>query len=238
MRKAQLSIKGKAGIIGMMCLVAALFSSCLKNHDEEYVAPSTANVWAINASPGSQPVDFYVDQNRAYSNIPYGSGLPDYLQVYTGKRTATFYASGTQQVIKSDTMTLKKDQYYSLFLTNLPSQAEFLLIRDSIARPATGKATIRLLNLSPNAGAVDLVIKDGALLAFNKGFKGYSPFVPVNGNASYTLEIRQTGTSNVLASLSNVQLNSDALYTIWLQGVTGATDQTKLTAKLQSNGHY
>jgi hypothetical protein len=240
MKQVQLFTKRKSGMIGMVCLVATLFTSCLKNNDDDTVPTQqpAALLSVINASTSSQSVDFYLEQTRLNSSsIPYG--VPnDYFYAKTGKRTAAFYASGTQQLIKSDTMTLQQDKFYSLALINTPTQADFLLLRDSIAKPAADKATIRLVNVSSNAGSVDLAIKDGALLATNKGFKGSSPFIAVQGNSSYTLEIRQTGTSTVLASLTNVQLNSNSVYTIWLQGLTGATDQTKLTAKLQKNVYY
>jgi hypothetical protein len=238
MKKVRLFTKGKLGVLGMMCMAATLFSSCLKDHENNYVEQPAALVSVINALPGSQPVDFYLDQNRANPQaIPFGYGL-DYLKAATGKRTAAFYVSGVQQALKSDTMTLKKDNFYTVYLAGTTTQPDLVLLHDSIARPASGKATIRLVNMSTNAGAVDLVIKDGAILAANKGYKGSSPFVAVQSGMSYTLEIHQAGTSTVLASLSNVQLNSNAIYTIWLQGLAGATDQTKLTAKLQNNVYY
>jgi hypothetical protein len=55
----------RAGMIGMICLLAVSLTSCLKDDDNHYVAPKVALVSAINASPDAQPVDFFLDQNRA-----------------------------------------------------------------------------------------------------------------------------------------------------------------------------
>lgn len=229
----------KLATILMVWMLAVTFSSCLKNHDNDYAAaPARALISVVNASPGSQPVDFYLDQNKA-NNPPiiYGDGI-DYVQAYTGKRTASFNLSGTQQKIKSDTLTLQQNQFYTLYLTNTPAQAEYFLVRDSINRPAAGKATIRFVNVSPNAPAADLAIKNGAVLATNKAYKTASAFVPVNGNSTYTFEIRQAGTGNVLVTLPEIKIKGDAIYTVWLQGLNNGSDQTKLNANIQNNVVY
>src|SRR5205085_2085638 len=99
-------------------------------------------------------------------------------------------------------------------------------------------ATIRLVNVSPDAGPVDLAIKGGAVIASNKNYKGFSSFVSITGNTKYTFEVRQAGTTTVLATVTDVTLPGAAAYTVWLQGVKAATDQTKLTAGLQQNVYF
>ncbi|MBS7564837.1 DUF4397 domain-containing protein [Mucilaginibacter sp. Bleaf8] len=240
MKTTKLFVTAKRpAMIMMVCMLAVFFSSCLKNNDNDYAAaPARALVSVVNASPGSQALDFYLDQNKANNQaMIYGDGI-DYIQAYTGKRTATFYLSGTQQKIKSDTLTLQQNQFYTLYLTNMPAQAEYFLVRDSINRPAAGKATIRLVNVSPNAPAVDLAIKNGAVLATNKSYKSASAFIPVNGNSTYTFEIRQAGTNNVLVTLTDVKIKGDAIYTVWLQGLNNGSEQTKLNANIQNNVLY
>lgn len=239
MKKVDLLIRKKAGIIGIFGLMAILFSSCLKNNDNANVdAPPSALISVVNASPGTQPLDFYLDQNKAnIQAINYGSGL-DYLKAYVGKRTATFYLAGTQQKVKSDTATLRADRFYTLYLTNVSTNPDFLLLQDAITKPADGTTTIRLVNVSADAPAVDLAIKNGQVLATNKAYKGYSDFVSIPGGNTHTLEVRQAGSNTVLATVNDVQLKSGSVYTVWLQGVTAATDATKLTAKVQTNAYY
>ncbi len=224
-------------MIGMMCLLTAALSSCMKNHDD-YVDVPFGLVSVINTSPDAQSQDFYLDNNRANNSpISYGHGL-DYIKAYTGKRTASFFNSATQQKTKSDTLTVRANNYYSVYLSNLASKPDVIILTDTIRQPAAGMATIRLVNLSPDAPAVDLAIKGGAVLATNKAYKAYSGFVPVTGNTKYTLEVRQAGTTTVLASLTDVNIYSASVYTVWLQGLSAATDQTKLTAGLQQNVYF
>ena len=234
MKKFQQILKRRAGIIGMICLLSALFSSCLKDNNR-YVVQLAALVTVINASPDSQPLDFFMNQNRV-NNFPitYGNGV-DYFRAYPGNRTANFYVAGSQQKVISDSLTLQVNKYYSIFLANHISKPDVVFLTDSISAPAAGMASIRFINLSPDAPAVDLGIQGGAVLASNKAYKGVSLFVPVQGGNTYTLEIRQAGTSTVLASISNKTLHSGAVYTVWLQGFAAATDQTKLAAQIQTN---
>ena len=230
-------LRRQAGLIGLLCVISLSFTSCFKDNDDDEVTPPSAYISVINALPGSQPLDFYLDQNRTNNYaINYGQGQ-DYSTVVAGKRTATFRVSGTQQVVKADTTTLLANRAYTLYLSNTPSNPEFVILPDQLTRPASGTCFIRLVNVSADAPAVDLAIKQGAVLAANKSYKEYSSFVPLQGGF-YTLEIRQAGTNNVLYTLNDVGLKNNAVYTIWLQGVSTAIDDTKLTALIQTNTFY
>lgn len=230
-------LKRSAGLIGMICLLAVSLTSCLKTHND-YVQPPAALISAINASPDAQPVDFFLDQNRAnYNSIASGASM-DYVKAFTGKRNATFYVSSNQQKIKTDTITLKENQLYSLFLCNVAASPDYLLTRDTIAQPAASKATVRFVNVSPDVPSATLAIQGGDVLAQNKAYRTYSSFVPVQANTTYTFEIRQGATSTVLTTLPNISLRSGSVYTIWIQGLAGGTGTTKISAQIQNNVYY
>lgn len=236
MKKLIQNLKGWACVTGIAVIAAVSFSSCLKNHDDYYTPQQpVALISAINASPDAQPVDFFLDQNRT-SNYSIANGTSqDYIRAYTGKRNLIFYTNGNK--IISDTATLKDKTLYSVFLANLISKPDLVLLTDTIKQPATGMAAIRFINLSPDAPAADLAFKGGNVLVSNKSYKGYSGFITVPVNGAYNFEIRQTGTNTVLASISNVKV-VNGLYTIWLQGINAATDQTRLSAHIQNNVYY
>ncbi|MEN0052625.1 MAG: DUF4397 domain-containing protein [Mucilaginibacter sp.] len=235
------NFKKRAGIVGMMCLLSGLLSSCLKdNKDNNYVDEQVALISVINASPDVQPVNFFLDQNKGNREpISYGRGI-DYINAFPGKRVATFSLAGSSSAkVKSDTINLTVNKFYSIYLTNVASTPDIVLFADSLVRPDAGKATIRLVNVSPDAGAVDLAVKSSpTTLASGKAYKTASPFIPVQGNSTYTLEIRKAGTATVLVTLNDVKVNSGSVYTVWLQGLASATDQKKLDAHVQTNAYY
>jgi hypothetical protein len=224
--------------LGMACVCSVLLSSCFKNDNNVYIPPA-AYVSFIQASPDAPALDFYLNTSKVNS-IPINfSNTVDYIKAYTGVRTANFYAAGTMNKIFSDTVQLNPNVGYSLFLVNTVAHPAVVLLTDSISKPATGNASIRFVNVSPDAPAVDLAIKDSTALISNKAFKGYSQFMPIKGSKTYTFEVRQHGTNTVLATLTGAQLNTGSIYTVWFRGlVNTTTDKQKLSVGLITNAYY
>jgi hypothetical protein len=230
--------KSLSAKIGVAWLAALLFSSCLKNTNT-YYSPPVAVVAFVQASPDEPALDLYFDNDRV-NNFPlnYGSTL-DYFNVYTGKRNLNLYTSGTMTKVFSDTVTFNQNYAYSIFMANKASSPQILMLTDSISRPADNNASIRFVNLCPDGGPVDLVIKDGATVVANKNFKGFSSFLPIPGNKFYTFEVHKAGTTEVLSTLANVSLNSSFVYTIWFHGLANPTNINDiLTTSILTNAYY
>ncbi|MDB5017437.1 MAG: hypothetical protein JWQ84_2269 [Mucilaginibacter sp.] len=232
-----ISKKLLAGISAVF-FIAISFSSCLKENKSTYTPP-VALVTFIQASPDEPVMDFYLDNNMIPAgSINYGSNI-DYFQAYTGKRTVYFYNTGTKTKIFSDTVTFNQNFAYSLFLANKPSSPELVVLTDSISRPDAGNASIRFINLSPDAPAVDLVVKGGSILVANKAYKGHSSFLPIPGDKIYTLEVHRAGTATVLATIPSLKLNSGFVYTVWFHGLaTPANNNDGLAADVLTNAYY
>ena len=229
------SKKWLAGICAAGLLAISL-SSCLKqNKNTNYNTP-VALVTFIQASPDQPVLDFYLDNDKVNGNpLAFTDGI-DYFNAYAGKRTAIFNNHSTSAKIFSDTVHLVANTPYSLFLTGKAAAPQIFLLTDSITKPDAGKATVRFINLSPDAAAVDLV--DGTtVLSANKSYKGFSSFIPVTGNTNHTFTVNQAGTSTVLATLSNMSLNAGFVYTIWFGGLatpTGTTDKLSLYSQVNA----
>ncbi len=230
----------------VISFVALVFSACRKDGYYYGNAPYNGNPYTgpvaylsvIDASPDAGSLDFYLDKNLAnpYA-LTYGNGLA-YINAYTGKRLASFYKAGTSTLVKKDSVTLNANGYYSLYLANLAATPDYLFLTDTIARPATNMASVRFVDVSTDAPAVDLGIKGGALITSNKKYKGYSSFIALKGDTTYTFEVRPKGTSTVLVSQSNIPIRTGSIYTIWLRGLAAATDNTRLTLDVQRNAYY
>jgi hypothetical protein len=216
-----------------------MLSSCLKTNNSAYYNPPAALVTFIQASPDEPNLDFYLDNDRVNSDVlRFGNNI-NYFRAYAGKRTANFYNTGSMTKVFSDTATLLPNYVYSLFLANKASSPELFRLTDTISKPATGNASIRFVNLSPDAPAVDLVVEGGAVLVPNRSYKGYSSFLPIAGETTYTFEVHQAGTATVLATLPSVKLNNGFVYTIWLQGLATPTNSGDgLGANIMINAYY
>ena len=238
MKNYRTNSKRLSACIGMLCLLTLLLSSCLKDNNN-YVAPPVALVTFIQASPDEPPLNFFLNNNKVnFSPLNYGDAL-DYFRAYVGVRTANFNNAFTNSQILSDTIRLNQNTDYSLFLANKATKPEILLLVDSLSQPAAGKATVRFVNLSPDAPAVSLAITGSQVLATNIPYKGHTPFLPVAGNATYTFEVRQGTTATVLATLPNITLSNGFVYTIWFHGLAASTSAVdNLKADILTNAIY
>ncbi len=227
--------KCRIGVTGFLCL---LLSSCLKKDDTPPVAPQTALLSFVQASPNQPPMDFYLSTRVNLSPIYFGDNV-DYVSAAAGQRTAYFNAAGTMNGICSGNITLNPNMAYTLFLTNTVANPQLLLLTDTLTKPAATDAAVRFVALSPDAPAVDFAIQGGDVLAANKSFKSYSSFINVPGKSSYTFEIRKAGTNVVLATLPNIPMVTGYLYTIWFGGLVNNTSNADaLTARVVVNAFY
>jgi len=224
--------------MGALSLFSLLLSSCLKD-TSTYVAPPVALVTFYQASPDEPAMNLDLNTNQVNQTpIYYGDDI-DYFRAYAGQRTVNLFYTNSLTTIATTTVTLLPNAAYSLFLANTAANPQIVLLKDTLNRPAAGNAGIRLVNLSPDAPAVDLAVQGGSVLASNRAFKGFSSFLPLTANSSYTFQILQAGTNNVLATLPNVAINSGFVYTILFHGLANTTNSgDKLAADLITNAYF
>jgi hypothetical protein len=224
MKKIRQNFAKWLGVITMIFLLAIIVSACVKNNNNNATVQTPAALLeVVDASPDAPSMDFYQNGNLInQSPVVYGGGI-SFFSAYAGKSSATFYQSGTSQKLASDSLNLVTNAIYTLFITNLIATPDFILLKDTIAQPASGMASIRFINLSPNAPAVDFLIKGSAALVTNKAYKGYSSFLAVTAKLNDTLEVVKTGTTTVLASLPVTEIQAGAVYTAGLQGLANGS---------------
>lgn len=216
-----------------MLVLATTFSvSCSK--DDDPAPAQTAKVSATHASPGAPPVDIYVDGAKvttaqlAFPNSTGTSGNP-YLTVNAGTRNIKVSPNGTLNVINAD-LTVAANGAYSIFAYDILGSGttlKALVLGDNLSTPASGKAHIRFLHLSPDAPNVDLeLLKTGAapINLTNIPYVGPSPnatalstFTPVDAG-SYTINVKPAGTSTVVLN-PVIPFTAGKIYTIYARGL-------------------
>ncbi|MFI5138666.1 MAG: DUF4397 domain-containing protein [Sphingobacteriales bacterium] len=240
MKKHENTSKKLAKGIGLIGLFSILLTSCLKENKSPGSTAPLALLSFIQASPDQQPLDFYLNNNKVNADPVYYGNNINYVSAYAGTRIANFYTTGTTNNILSGTITLNPNTAYSLFLANKPTSPEIVLLTDTLNAPAAGFASVRFINLCPDAPApVSLDIQGLQTLATNVPYKSYTTFIPLNGKKSYTFEARQGTTNTILATLPNVTLAAGSVYTIWFGGLGASTNNTdKLSLNLVNNAYF
>jgi hypothetical protein len=220
------------GKLSFLMVITLVLSSCLKN-DNDYVAPKYSALSIYNASPSTLPFDARINNGSAIGPFNFGMRTTQYLLLNSGKNKVQLYKKSTVDSIKSTIVDLAVDKYYSLFVIDETPNPGFLLLNDSLSTPKTGMAHVRFINLSPDAGSLNLLGNDSTFFT-DKAYKAYSKFNEVKGDKTYNFKI--TNNAQTVAELNNVSLVKGKIYTIWAKGISTATiDSLKPAIKVSLN---
>lgn len=190
-----------------------------------------ANVIMVNALVGAQAVNAIVDGQTVATAIPYGQHTP-YTPIQPGRRLFSFVSGGTP-VISGD-VTFASRASYTIFGTGtiVPPDVAPIVLED-VTVPNAAQALVRFVNVSPDAGSVDVLTPVGATdyqIPAMQGidFREVSTSVTTGSNflqlpaspagAPYLLKFRKTGTTTIMTTLENVALEAGKIYTLWLGG--------------------
>lgn len=216
----------------------ALLSSCLKNKDNNTGQPISA-LMVVNGFSGTASADFYLNGVRV-NNQPINYAINTaYFNIYPGLRRISATKGGTENILVDQSYSFGSGNYFSVFIapkSELAADADsavFVVTKDSLVAPETGKASIRFVNLTPGTHKLDIKVKDAATPLFsNKGFKAVTDFVSVTPNETYILEITETGSSTVKYQLAPFAVQSGKIYTVYSNGLWDGTSASAFGAKV------
>jgi hypothetical protein len=183
----------------------------------------------VQASPDAPSIDLYVDSVLVDSNVTYPNSTK-YIECSAGSRTMRLVRPGTPETLYLALVPFLAGWNYTIFGVDSVAKYHSMLLVDDLTPPATGKAALRFVHVSPNAPAVDLVMGTVTLFT-NEAFKSATEFVPLDA-ATYSFEVKETGTPTVLASARNIPLIPGKIYTLFVRGFAGSVGITAPDAGL------
>jgi hypothetical protein len=198
--------------------LVTLLISC-DNDDDMVTQPvEVAYVSIYHAAPDAPDLDIVVD-GRVINFNPFDyTSYSGYLNFYTGDREIKFRAGNANNALIDTTFNFEDGKAYSLFAVNSMPDVEALLVVDTAAAPAQGKAMIRFVHLSPDAPAFELTAAGTASPLFpERSFKEATSFQEVDAK-TYTFEVRNKGGSDVVLSAEDVEILPGKYYTIITRG--------------------
>lgn len=229
-------MKKRISILSSVLLLSSLvfLSSCKKDDDDEIVA-TYGNILTTHASPDAPGVDLLIDnvkQNTAALNFPDNTG---YIKKSTGTRNVKVNVSGTTTTVINADLDIEANKNYSVFAVDSVSKISAIVLVDDLTAPASGKAHVRFVHLSPNAPAVDVAVaSSGAVVFGNKSFKEATAFTPLAAG-DYNLDVRVAGTTTVALVLPTITLEAGKIYTVFAKGFLGGTGAQALGAQIIGN---
>lgn len=204
----------------IFCVSVLTLGSCSKNETE---TPSISGLMVVNASPGYGTFNLYVNNVTAPVNtkgaLPFLGTISPYFNITPGANVLKFTTASNTESVFTETTNLENDKAYSYFLINDYPNLAGLLVQDDLSLTSAEKAFVRFVNLSPDAGALDLVVSGGPVLASDKGFKTASQFISTDAKP-VTLELKDRASGAVIASLKDVTLTAGKIYTLVAAGTS------------------
>lgn len=192
-----------------------------------------ARLRLVQAAPNAPPLDALINGNTIFAGLEFKAITP-YVLVTPGVSSVQLVPAGPNPApVVSANANLAACTDYTLVAVGLPGSTEPLLLLDDNSPPAPGQARLRFVHASPNAPAVDIALANGPVLFSNVQFKGVAGYASVSAG-TYTVEVRQAGTSNVLLTLPNVTLDNCTVSTLWAVGLLGGSPPLEVISSLDA----
>ena len=132
--------------------LGALLGACGGGADR-----TKAQVRLVNASAGYSQLDLQVDGQLRLGQVPYG-GADGYVEIDPGKASSSITSAGSATTLLSFTPALSEKKYYSVLAFGAAGALRQMLLDENIGAPDTNKALLRVVNVSPDAGALDVYL--------------------------------------------------------------------------------
>ncbi len=158
-----------------------------------------AHVRLVNASGGYSALQLQVKDSTVVASAGYGENAA-YQDVDKGTSDASVSRPGSATVLSTTSISLGKDDFYTLLAYGAAGDLATLLIDDNESQPDSGKAKVRVINAAPDAGSVDVFVTgageslaDATALQSAQTYGKLSTFSLLN---SGSWRLRVTGASN------------------------------------------
>lgn len=190
----------------------------------------------LHASPGSPAVDIYINNNPTIRGIAY-RGFSNYLPLSSGSYNIKVYTAGSQgRPIIDTTLFIPDGIIYTIAAIGTLPNVSLLPIEDTRRPIVQGRTLLRFAHLSPDAPAVDVTLSDGTVLFKNVGYKQIARYITVNPG-KYRIQVRATGTDNIVLDVPNVRLLPNKFYTIYAVGLTSGNPPLQVLIPLDGNSY-
>jgi hypothetical protein len=203
----------------LVALIAALSMSPSAASGAQSQDQALARV--AHFAPGLLKGDVYVNGRFQLKGVPFKT-VSDYLKVKPGKFKVEVREAGepadSPPVIVA-TVTLQGGKAHTVAVFGQLTSVKAALLTDDMSRPGSRKSKVRLIQAIPGEGAVDLV-SGGDVLISGARFPSASRYQEVPAG-SVDVEVRKSGSGEVPAKASNLDLPSGSISSLVAVGGIG-----------------
>ncbi|HRV93760.1 MAG TPA: DUF4397 domain-containing protein [Anaerolineae bacterium] len=217
--------------------LSMLFTPAAQAQGGGYAPENTARLRMVHASPDAPPVDVVVADRLVFRYVRFGD-ITFYAPLAAGQvNVKVLTADANRTEVINTNLDLTGDTAYTLLAVGVATNIEPLVLVDDNSLPEAGQAKIRFVNVSPDAPAVDVPVKNGEVLFDNVAFKSATDYKTVDANR-YNLEVRSAGTPDVVLDVPWVGLRPGSVSTVFALGLMNGQPPLQAELKLDRRSWF
>lgn len=180
----------------------------------------------INAAPRYKSVSLKVDSTTPVPFQAYSTGTSAFISSLTSARQLTVRDSANTTTLAASQLLIANQSVYLVILTQHVTGANLLIFPDTVSIPPSNSIGLRVINVSPSAGAVDVYITgaDSTLTtpsATNVAYESTSGYMNVQNGGVLRVRITAAGTKTVLLDVDASLLTVGQVRSIVLLDAAG-----------------
>jgi hypothetical protein len=177
-----------------------------------------ACISVVHASPDAPLVDIYVDGERALTGLGFG-WWSNWIALPAGEYRVQVAPTGTtaDDAVIDATLSLVEGTAYQVAATGFVAEVAPQVFEADFSELADDTARIRVVHTVPDAPAVDIALAGGDVLVSGLEFPNASGYLEVPAG-TYDLEVRVSGTEDVVLPLPGVELSGGTVYDAYAIG--------------------
>jgi hypothetical protein len=224
----------------LMVIVSALAFVLACSSNDDIVSGNgkgdTVDLMVINASPDAPGVDVLLDNQEFIQDLAYPS-TTNYAIVSAGMHSVQVRQRGSTNPVVANKDIQIDGLAATILVTGSWPGVSLDLLPDDLTRPDTNYVKIRVVNLSPDLGPVDVTMlapaPDTAFVA-GVDYMGSTGFKMI-GDDAYGVSVYEPGTNNVVLNVDALQLEGGGIYTEYIVGFEGGVGNEGLQLELVDN---
>lgn len=215
------SLLGRRGCCASLAILAlALMSAAMPTNviAQEGAASDEAGVLMVHGAADAGEVDLYVDGSLEVSGMSYPS-VSDTLALPDGDHEFAVVPTGAavEEAIASTTLPLAAGETYHVALLGLVADLQVNVYPVDLGPIAPGQSRIRLINGSPDAGPLDLLLSGGDPLFPSVAFPSETDHAEI-GAGTIDIELLATDSETVVLANAETELVAGTVYNLYAVG--------------------
>jgi Domain of unknown function (DUF4397) len=186
--------------LAALCMASLILTGCSKGGSSN----GNAQLRILNAFSEAPALNVTVASTSVASGLPF-QGLTQYTGISSGTPTFTVGVAGASTTLINTTYNVSSGSNYTYIVFGSLTGVGAILGNDAFSDPGSGFFAMRVINVAPGSGAVDVYLTaPGADLASsapsltNISYGVTSAFSPLAIGTSFEIRITTTGTKDVL----------------------------------------